>query len=42
MRGTAELIVLGFLILLSSGQSRLFGALIVLEFVIWNMLALIR
>jgi hypothetical protein len=42
MRGTAELILLGFLILLSSRESRLFGALVVLEFVIWNTLALIR
>jgi len=42
MRGTAELMVLGFLILLSSPGSRLFGALLVLEFVIWNWLALIQ
>jgi hypothetical protein len=42
MRATTELMALGFLILLSCRESRLFGALFVLEFVIWNMIALTR
>jgi len=41
MRHASELMVLGFLILLGSRESRLFRVIFVLEFVIWNAIVLV-